>query len=279
MIVITSRFGQLGNRLLIFAKFITLARAENLTLMNLGFGGYACYFRTLSRDRLCRYPPSGQAGALAAGLARQYYRRLAQLGRNVVVLNAGLSKELNLADPEFVRLAREKTVVFAGGWPRLDADYKAEHAPAVREFFRPAADHQRNIEAVVNRAHATCEVLVGLHVRQGDYRTWEDGRYYYSSAQYVELMPRLAALYPGRAVGFLVVSDEKQDPAAYASQPVSFGSGHILEDMYSLAACDAIVGPPSTFAGWASFYGRVPRLQIKDIAAPVRLDAFMEPAA
>jgi hypothetical protein len=28
--------------------------------------------------------------------------------------------------------------------------------------------------------------------------------------------------------------------------------------MYALASCDYIVGPPSTFSLWASFYGQVP---------------------
>jgi hypothetical protein len=279
MIVITSRFGQLGNRLLIFAKFITLARAEDLTLMNPGFGGYARHFEALSRDRLCRYPPGGRAGTLAARAARAYYRRLAPLGRDAVVLTAGLAKEFNLADPEFIRLAREKTVVFAGGWPRLDAAYKAEHAPAVRQFLRPAAGHQRNVDALMRRARAGCEALVGVHVRQGDYRVWEGGRYFYTSAQYAELMRGVKALYPGKTIGFLVVSDEAQEPAAYAGLPVTFGGGHPVEDLYALAACDAIIGPPSTFAGWASFYGRVPRLQVRDVAAPLSLEAFTEPTA
>lgn len=32
----------------------------------------------------------------------------------------------------------------------------------------------------------------------------------------------------------------------------------IIEDMYSLAECDYIIGPPSTYTMWASFYGEVP---------------------
>jgi hypothetical protein len=39
---------------------------------------------------------------------------------------------------------------------------------------------------------------------------------------------------------------------------VTWGSGHLVEDMYAFAGCDYLVGPPSTFTTWASFYGQVP---------------------
>lgn len=271
MIVITSQFGQLGNRLLIFAKFITLARHENLQLMNLGFSTYAEHFEVLQHDPLCRYPSGKRGGRVQARLARLWYKRAAGNLPGTRVVHAGQSKEFDLADPAFVEQARRGTVIFASGWPRLDVDYKADYADEVRAYFRPRADIKARVADVMRRARVDCDVLVGLHVRQGDYRTWEGGRHYFSSAQYAALAARLAALYPGQRVKFLVVSDERQDPAVYADLPVTFGAGGMVEDLYSLAACDAIAGPTSTFAGWASFYGRVPRWKIDDIEGPLTL--------
>ena len=45
------------------------------------------------------------------------------------------------------------------------------------------------------------------------------------------------------------------DEEAFPSFDVVLGNGQIVEDMYAFAACDYIVGPPSTYTGWASFYG------------------------
>ena len=36
-----------------------------------------------------------------------------------------------------------------------------------------------------------------------------------------------------------------------------------IEDLYALSICDYILGPPSTFSMWASFYGGVPLRFIK----------------
>jgi hypothetical protein len=42
------------------------------------------------------------------------------------------------------------------------------------------------------------------------------------------------------------------------------GNNQELEDMYALAGCDYIIGPPSTFSMWASFIGKVPLFHLHD---------------
>jgi hypothetical protein len=49
--------------------------------------------------------------------------------------------------------------------------------------------------------------------------------------------------------------------------------------MTAMSLCDAIIGPPSTFSQWASFMGRVPRLQIKSRDQVVREEDFVAPEA
>lgn len=44
----------------------------------------------------------------------------------------------------------------------------------------------------------------------------------------------------------------------FAGFQATFGSGDTVEDLYALAECDYLIGPPSTFTVWASFYGNVP---------------------
>jgi hypothetical protein len=50
--------------------------------------------------------------------------------------------------------------------------------------------------------------------------------------------------------------------------------GSAVEDLYSLARCDYLLGPPSTFSLWASFYGNVPLHQMASAGlAPLFLEA------
>jgi hypothetical protein len=60
----------------------------------------------------------------------------------------------------------------------------------------------------------------------------------------------------------------------YNGFDIVIGPGDPAEDLFSLAACDYIMGPSSTFTIWASFYGDVPLFMIKDPLIALCLDGF-----
>ena len=71
-------------------------------------------------------------------------------------------------------------------------------------------------------------------------------------------MKKIAQFFEGQPVRFMVCSNEKQDLSQFEGLDVAFGPGHPVEDMYAFAECDYILGPPSTFTMWSSFYGNKP---------------------
>jgi hypothetical protein len=289
MIIVLNRFGQLGNQLMLFSKFITLALEENLDIMNPAFGEYADSFEYFANNRLASIPPRKIFWTKTATRARvfhAYLRIVAFIAERVPVLlpdyevlRAGSGKKFNLADSDFVEMSRSKTVFFMEGWPRLQVDYKRQYAGRLREIFRPQRKHQQAISALEEEGRKLGDVLVGMHIRQGDYRNWENGNYFFSSHQYANVMRKVEKLFPGDRVAFFVASDEKQARSSYAEYSAVFGGKNAVEDMYTLAACDYIVGPPSTFSAWASFYGRTPRYTLKDIAGSFTLKDFFTPKA
>ena len=289
MIVILSRFGQLGNRIILFSKFITLALEEDLEIMNPAFAEYAGAFEFFAQNRLASIPARNSFWSKTAARAGFVHglmkiaafaaERFPFLRRRYEVLRAGSGKKFNLADPDFVEKSRSKTVFFLEGWPRLQVSYKAQYADQLRKYFSLNRKHRERVSSVLKQARKLGDVLVGVHIRHGDYRTWEDGKYFFPAEEYAGVIDRLAELFPGKQVAFLVVSDEQQPAKVFEGQSFIFGGGNAIEDMYSLAACDYIVGPPSTFSGWASFYGRTPRYILKDSQSPISLEDFITPVA
>jgi hypothetical protein len=182
----------------------------------------------------------------------------------------------DLARPEALELTRRARVILTSGWVFSGHFFLAKHAQAVRSFFRPLPRIRENVNTIVARARARSDILVGIHIRHGDYRLYRNGRYFYPTAAYATLMHRARGLF-GELVGFLVCSDEPQDRSRFDGLEVSFGSGHLVEDMYALAGCDYILGPPSTFSWWASFYGGVRICWILDPDQDLRVDAFSAP--
>ena len=79
-------------------------------------------------------------------------------------------------------------------------------------------------------------------------------------------MKQVETVFSGKKTKFLICSDEEQDTQIFTSAKIEFcfRSGHMIENLYSLAECDYIVSPPSTYGMWASFYGKTPLYTIND---------------
>jgi hypothetical protein len=105
------------------------------------------------------------------------------------------------------------------------------------------------------------DIVVGVHIRRGDYATWNDGRFFYSLEEYHQFMLRIQQLYSDKRVGFFISSNEDFSLDIFQGCKCRrFGkepSGAIL-DLYTLSICDRIIGPFSSYSRWASFFGEVP---------------------
>lgn len=284
MLVVASKPGQLGNRLFQFANLIGGALEHGFAVANPAFDEYAELFEATARDLFCRYPPraslvGGRAGARRLVYRASYYaaRALLRLGVNfgrLRALSLDWDERLDLGDPGFLARVRRGQLFFLQGWLIRDERAAALHAREIREFLRPRAEFLENAAAVVARAREDADVLVGVHVRHGDYRTYRGGKYFYEPDVYAALMRRAEELCAGRRVAFLVCSNAAHDAETFAPFRHARGTGHLVEDLYALARCDYLFGPPSTFSMWASFYGEVPLYTVEDPRRLPRLEDF-----
>jgi hypothetical protein len=150
----------------------------------------------------------------------------------------------------------------------------ARHADFIRRVFTPLPIHQQTSATVVSRARAQAAVLVGVHIRHGDYQQHLGGRFFFPFTAYADLMRRMVALLAPRSVSFLVCSNAALPREVFADLTVQTGPGHPVADMTALAACDYILGPPSSFSAWAAFTGQRPLLVVEDAQQPFTLGDF-----
>jgi len=144
----------------------------------------------------------------------------------------------------------------------------------IRDFFAPVPEIQRRVDACIHGNRQDSAVLVGVHLRRGDYRHWSGGKYYYEDDTIRRLLHETREAFPGRKVRFLLVSNQPINRDSYRGLDIGLGPGDPPGDLYSLAACDYLLGPPSTFTMWASFFGNVPLCCIDDPSVAPRLDRF-----
>jgi hypothetical protein len=184
---------------------------------------------------------------------------------------------LYLDDPEVLAdLRRHRITVVCG--PKIRCwDLVVKHAERVRSALRIREEVTQKSRSYVDQLRRRYDFLVGVMVRQSDYREYADGRFFFASDQYAAWMREALEVFRhhGR-VGFLVASDEKQDPAAFSGLPVHFGTGfavgcgHYLENLAELGCCDLVMTTASSFGCWGAFIGRAPVLPLVRPGQPLR---------
>ena len=288
MIIIVSKEGQLANRLAHASAFIANALAYEYKLVHLFFEDY--------------YPYFSESLQLQKKFLRIPFKRKRRLARflqvSISLLMRGLVKlkithlpflqiidyrkyeqgiaVYNLNDKTFIKKAKSK-IIFAHGWMFRDRINQLKYRDYLVKIFTPNKEFLSEAEQYYYKYRKGNDVLIGVHIRRGDYRKFNNGAWFYGLSDYYNKIKEVAALkmFTEKKIGFVICSDEKQiDFNPGNNFEIYFEERHFIVDLYLLAKCDYIIGPPSTFSIWASFYGSVPLYMIKDKEILIRNDNF-----
>jgi len=287
------RCGRLANRLILFANFVGLAEEQGHRLINFTFHSYSEFFEGTRGNIYCRYPRPKRRSwlELVPGVAAflrktriPYHltratsalnERYPVFGAAAVTLHELPGQHVTLLDgPEYQEKIRLARIVFVYGWWLRTPSLVKKHADKIRAYFRPVEKIESASRDAIEPLRRDADVVVGVHIRQGDYRGWFDGKYFFPVARYAAWMHELASQFPGRKVAFFVCSDEPRSLGEFPGLTVGLGAGPAVSDIYALARCDYIIGTKSTFTQWSSFYGGKPLLQVCGTAEAIKLENF-----
>ena len=146
------------------------------------------------------------------------------------------------------------------GWTkRADSNYFPDVIDKIKEIYTPNDYVTGDVTPIIEKYRNEGFFIVGVHIRRGDYKTWEGGRYYFEHEEYAKHMDDVARLYSDKKICFAISTNEKYDPEVFKRFTIcELKNTTAIHDLYTLSLCDRIIGPLSTFSRWASFYGNVP---------------------
>lgn len=240
------------NRLLAAAHVMACCEATGNTAFIFALRKYRHYFQGLPACGIYYYRPQKRG-------------MIAQKKGMVQILRSGaypIDFPLSYTHPDIAKKLQAWVTIIMG-WRFHDECALADYRATIRQFFTPREAYQKKINTCLNAIRQQCDCVVGVHIRRNDYATYREGLYYFNDACYSRWMAQIERLFPSQKVGFLLSSDDALDRNAFSQFCVHVTSGHELEDLYELAGCDYLVGPPSTYSMWASFYGNVPLCHVK----------------
>ena len=146
-------------------------------------------------------------------------------------------------------------------WTIKDSIIFVKHQEEIRRFFAFKEEIYNYPKQIIY--HEKDEVLIGVHMRRGDYKDFNNGIWYYTDEEYIHWMENLSK---DRNVKFFLASNEEIATEKYIKAGLNICQleGNGAQDLCSLSMCDFIMGPPSTFSWWASMYGEKPRLILEN---------------
>ena len=277
-VIIASKAGRLGNRLFLSAYFMANSLARGYRLMNPALGEYAPMFEGSASDPLCRFPEvycntDPDFAAQCRGLILNCVESFGWFpgtGWLPGITTIDIRKSHDACDLVYDLCSEEfgtlhpSAKIFVNGWKFRDDLNLVKYHALICSYFTPVATIRRQAEKVLSDARQRGDKVIGVHIRQGDYRGWKNGSHYFETEQYAHWMREAEALYPEQRVVFLICSSDLVDPEPFVGAETLWGPGSVTGDLHALSLCDGIIAPPSTFSTWASFYGRVPLCMLQN---------------
>jgi len=264
MIIMPHPYGRMANRLILATTFIAQAEEMGDSFLHLAFADYFRYFEGTKNSPILFYRSTRP----------KIHRKTKWIDCiNIWNTNDKRGETYFLSQPAFLTAETETHFLFVVGWSFRTPDAVFKHKDLIRKIFTPVTRHRETVAHLSEKLRKRVNHTVGIHIRQTDYQNFSGGKYFYSLSEYKGFMRQMESQLGGKT-RFLLCSDVKLDPVEFQDFDFMMGTGHPVEDNYALATCDYLIGPPSTYTAWASFYGDVPLCFIQSADMPILLKSF-----
>ena len=141
-------------------------------------------------------------------------------------------------------------------WDDLYALSPQSNCPQIHYIFNPSKNVVEDVDKQFLTEVQRCDIIIGIHIRRGDYRLWQCGHYFFEMKEYHDICARIKDLYPEKRVKFFISTNDSIEPKDWEGLDYFvIENSSAIKDLYCLSKCDYIVGPPSSFSRWAAFIG------------------------
>ena len=166
-----------------------------------------------------------------------------------------------------ISFGKKSYIRFVRGWDfrvnKLTEKYY-DKLKVIYKFRKNNEYIKTNFEKIYSKLRKQNRYLVVFHIRKGDYKNWNDGKFFFDDEFYKKAIYKLRKeLIKQNKFPYIIgISDEKINLKLgldYIQQ------GSWQDDQILLQSCDLILGPPSTFTLWASYISRIPLIHLESI--------------
>lgn len=182
----------------------------------------------------------------------------------------------NASTAEQEQIMLNKRNVLATGWYARWYDLFLKYKPEILKLFSFLPEVEEAVKSSLPEEGACLKL--GVHIRRGDYKTWQNGQFYFTDEEYVRVIKSFIKNCPSPLSIYICGNDPTLNKEYYikelSSLSLTFPDGNPGEDLCLLSHCDYLIGPPSTFTLVASMYHDTPLCWLSDTSRPVTASSF-----
>jgi len=160
---------------------------------------------------------------------------------------------------DFIENGPYKTL-YTHGWLFRNPVGIEKYRRQIKEYFGPKKSLAAKIDSFLSPLRKQFRHVVGVHIRQADYQKFADGQYFFTQKEVRNILDGYLRFSQKNASDtmFVICSDGAIERPVFDGLNIALPEGNGVEDLFTLAKTDVIIGSNSTYGAFASYYGNIP---------------------
>ncbi len=277
VVILRASGNELANQLWNYASIYAYARERGYTLENPSFFEYGEYFNIPAPSfftKIFFFLPFKNYTKRKTTFRRKVWRKfylwytgiLMWIHRdNLISYTSEENRPFYLpptkeAGGKLKDLEQKEKDIYLDGWLFRNPSGIEKYRNEIIKYFRPRKDIEEIVNRKIKELRGRYESIVGVHIRQGDYKTWRGGAYFIEQKRVREIIDEYISVFKIdiNKTCFVIASDGQIDTEIFGELNIFVSKENAVVDIFLLASSDTIIGSDSTFGAFASYYGNIP---------------------
>lgn len=273
VIIIQHGGGELANQLWNFASIYAYCKEKGFDCQNYSFFEYGQYFNIPATNPVVDFiffrPFAGHHKRRSSFRTRfwrfiykLYVKIVIFLFKNQVVSSVNIDGKKYYLPPtaeneQLKILAKNNDTLYFTGWLFRNPQGMLKYRKEIADYLKPKKEYTLPVEKIIADAKNKYKNIIGVHIRQTDYRTHKGGKYFIPQARVREILDEYLTTSnkkPQETL-FVATSDEPISKDIFKGLNILTNKGNAIEDLYMLSLCDVVIGSNSSFGNFAAYYG------------------------
>lgn len=151
---------------------------------------------------------------------------------------------------------------YLDGWLFRNPVGLEKYRSEINAYFAPKASIQKTVTDFLTPTKRKYPNIIGVHIRQGDYRTWRNSTYFIDQKRARAILDEYLQHVDTAAKDtcFIIASDGPIDESVFAGLDIVISKNGPVEDIFILAQTNVVIGSNSTFGDFSAYYGNIPHI-------------------